>query len=282
MNRRLTETLLIRLMRQALPCMFALLLASAMRHAAAAAEFPTHRSRINGVRAASDARPSVVFASGLGDTLDVWRDVQSAIAAHCTRTLAYNRAGYPGSAPPHGARDARTIVAELRAELRRQDMAPPYVLVGHSIGGLYMQYFARTYPEEVAGLLLVDSTHWDQRLLMGMPAQDSYTNRGTFMLFMSFIARRELEDSARAGEQVHSSPPARGVPTIVLSSTAAFLGETPATRAMAARLQDEIVADFPGARHVRVNGSGHYIQRDRPDVVVRAARELAKCERRSG
>jgi pimeloyl-ACP methyl ester carboxylesterase len=54
-------------------------------------------------------------------------------------------------------------------------------------------------------------------------------------------------------------------------------GETPASQALAESLQEEIAADFPAARHVRVDDSGHYIQRDRPDVVVAAARELAGC-----
>jgi pimeloyl-ACP methyl ester carboxylesterase len=65
----------------------------------------------------------------------------------------------------------------------------------------------------------------------------------------------------------------------VLSSTGAPRGETPASRTEGARLQEDIVADFPGARHVRVEGSGHYIQKDRPDVVIEAVRELAGCAR---
>jgi pimeloyl-ACP methyl ester carboxylesterase len=233
-----------------------------------------HRLHIEG-----DRGPVVILEGGLGDTLDTWAAVQSAIASHCGRTVAYNRAGYPGSNAAQGSRDAATIVSELRDELHRQGIAPPYVLVGHSLGGLYMQYFARQYADEVAGLVLVDSTHWNQQLLLGASTQNEFNRRGTVMLFMSFIARRELNDSARAGEQVHDSPRAAGVPTVVLSSTGAPRGETPASRTEGARLQEDIVADFPGARHVRVEGSGHYIQKDRPDVVIEAVRELAGCAR---
>jgi len=94
---------------------------------------------------------------------------------------------------------------------------------------------------------------------------------------MPWIMRRELIDSTHAGEQVHVSPDASVVPTIVLSRTRALHGETPASQALAELLQGEIAAAFPAARHVRVADSGHYIQRDRPDVVVAAARELAGC-----
>ena len=112
-----------------------------------------HRVHIEG-----DGRPTVIFESGLGDTLDVWQAVQHSIAVDCTRTLSYNRAGYAGSDPARTVRDAETIVAELRSELHDRGLKPPYVLVGHSLGGLYMQYFARQYPTEVTGLLLLEST----------------------------------------------------------------------------------------------------------------------------
>jgi pimeloyl-ACP methyl ester carboxylesterase len=232
-----------------------------------------HRVRLEG-----KGRAAVILESGLGDTLDVWSKVQPLIAAGCARTLAYNRAGYLGSDPSDGPRDSATIVDELRAELRRQNLKPPYVLVGHSLGGLYMQYFARNFPQEVAGLVLVDSTHWEQSLEMGNQANTPYNTRTAVTLFMPWIMRREINDSVAAGKEVQESPQADGIPTIVLSSTRGPVGETPSARATAARLQDEIAAAFPGARHLRVDDSGHYIQRDRPEAVVEAARELAGCK----
>lgn len=230
-----------------------------------------HQVRIEG-----HGQRTVVLEAGLGDTLDIWTNVQHQIATSCTRTIAYTRAGYPGSDPAGGPRDAATIVSELRTELKRRGIQPPYVLVGHSLGGLYMQYFARQYPAEIEGLLLVDSTHWNQQLHLGPDAPDAFGRRST-VLFMPWIMRRELLDSTSAGEQVHVSPDASVVPTIVLSRTRALHGETPASQALAELLQDEIAGTFPAARHVRVDGSGHYIQRDRPDAVVAAARELAGC-----
>jgi pimeloyl-ACP methyl ester carboxylesterase len=240
---------------------------------AAQAEPTQHRVRIEG-----RGPTTVILESGLGDTLDIWNGVQTAIASHCARTLAYNRAGYADSDPASGPRDAATIVAELRAELVQRNIGPPYVLVGHSLGGLYMQYFARQYPEEVAGLVLVDSTHWNQQLRIDAEADSPYNSRRAVTLFMSLIERRELADSVSAGIQVHASPHAGAVPAIVLSSTSAALGEAPALRTQAARLQEDIVADFPAARQVRVDGSGHYIQRDRPEAVINSARDLAGCK----
>jgi pimeloyl-ACP methyl ester carboxylesterase len=235
-------------------------------------EPPKHKMRIEGHGAST-----VILEAGLGDTLDVWKDIQPHIAENCTRTLAYNRAGYLGSEPAGGRRDSATIVAELREELKNHGIKPPYVLVGHSLGGLYMQYFARNYPDEIEGLVLVDSTHWNQSMRIDPDASGPWTKRRQVTLFMPWIVRREFTDSEQAGLQVHESPHVRYVPTIVLSSTRAPLGETPASRAIAATMQEEIAADFPLAKHVRVDDSGHYIQRDRPDAVIDAARALAGC-----
>jgi pimeloyl-ACP methyl ester carboxylesterase len=238
---------------------------------ASSGEGARHKVRIDG-----RGPLTVVLEAGLGDTLEVWADLQPLIAASCTRTIAYTRAGYPGSDPASGPRDAATIVSELRWELKRRGIQPPYVLVGHSLGGLHMQYFARQYPDEIQGLLLVDSTHWNQHLDL-RPAASGSLGRSSTVLFLPWIMQRELIGSTSAGEQVDASPHASGVPTIVLSRTRALHGETPASQALAEQLQDEIAAAFPAARHVLVDDSGHYIQRDRPDVVVAAARELAGC-----
>ena len=252
-------------------------LAALVLSVSAIATIPSTESAKHKMRIEGHGNSTVILEAGLGDTLEVWKDVQPFIAANCTRTLAYNRAGYLGSEPAAGRRDSATIVAELREELKNHGIKPPYVLVGHSLGGLYMQYFARNFPDEIEGLVLVDSTHWNQSMRIDPDASGPWTKRRQVTLFMPWIVRREFSDSEQAGVQVHDSPHVRYVPTIVLSSTRAPLGETPASRALAATMQEEIAADFPLAKHVRVDDSGHYIQRDQPDAVINAARSLAGC-----
>jgi pimeloyl-ACP methyl ester carboxylesterase len=228
----------------------------------------THRVRIEG-----DGSVTVVFEAGLGDTLEVWSRVQPEVARDGVRTFAYNRAGYPGSTTSEEPRDAATIVSELREELRRQGLAPPYLLVGHSLGGLYMQYYARTFPQEVKGLVLVDSTHWDQLRQIHQEAPFMYGILRTVTQLMHGSMRREFADSELAGQQVAASP-APSVPTIVLSSSRAAPGETPAFRQLQRRLQDDIARDYKAVRHGFPLASGHYIQRDRPQDVIEAIRQL--------
>jgi pimeloyl-ACP methyl ester carboxylesterase len=244
--------------------------------AAGASTFtPHHRVHIEG-----EGPRTVILESGFGDTLDIWQAIQPQVAAHCARTFSYNRAGYVDSDPASAVRDAASIVDELREELLRRNLNPPYVLVGHSLGGLYMQYFARNYPGDVAGLVLIDSTHWQQGLKVDSTADTPYQSRTAITLYMPWVMRRELSDSAEAGLEVNGSPSAWAIPTIVLSSTRIGPVETADQRALAVKLQNSIAADFPGARHVFVENSGHYIQRDKPAVVIDAIRDIAGCNPR--
>ena len=99
--------------------------------------------------------PAVVFESGFAATSLNWMQVQDAIA-EVAQTVAYDRGGLGWSAGACSARTPRKIAEELRAMLRESGVEPPYLLVGHSFGGLVMRRFALDYPEDVVGVVLVD------------------------------------------------------------------------------------------------------------------------------
>lgn len=98
---------------------------------------------------------TVVFESGWGNGWGPWDEVASEVAGHA-RVFAYSRPGYGHSDPTTEPRDGTHIVENLRALLAARGYAPPYVLVGHSFGGTYVELFARAHPDEVAALVLVD------------------------------------------------------------------------------------------------------------------------------
>jgi pimeloyl-ACP methyl ester carboxylesterase len=87
----------------------------------------------------------VVFENGLNGKMNWWHKVIPEIAREAS-TFAYNRPGYGISDPVSSPRDGSHIIDELRLFLKSNGLKPPYVLVGHSVGGLYMQLFARRYP----------------------------------------------------------------------------------------------------------------------------------------
>jgi pimeloyl-ACP methyl ester carboxylesterase len=99
--------------------------------------------------------PTILFEAGLMSTVLSWSDLQRELS-HSFRTVSYDRAGLGWSDLGPMPRSADCIVDELHTLLERAAIPPPYILVGHSFGGLTMPLFAARYPEEVAGMVLVD------------------------------------------------------------------------------------------------------------------------------
>jgi pimeloyl-ACP methyl ester carboxylesterase len=107
------------------------------------------------LQVAGSGTPTVVLDCGLGDTLEVWSEVFPEVARF-TRVVAYDRAGYGKSEPGTEPRSQTQIATELHTLLHRANIAPPYVLVGHSFGGANIRAFAHLFKDEVAGLVFVD------------------------------------------------------------------------------------------------------------------------------
>lgn len=103
-------------------------------------------------------KPTVVCDAGLGGDASWWALVAQDVA-QITRVCTYDRAGYGWSdASPH-TRTSKHIVQELHTLLHNAQISPPYILVGHSFGGANMKLYAKTYPEEVYALVLVEACH---------------------------------------------------------------------------------------------------------------------------
>ena len=111
--------------------------------------------------------PTVILETGLGSTSSAWALVQPAVASS-TRACAYDRAGVGWSEAGPEPRDARQISSELHALLQGAGEVGPYVLIGHSNGGLYSRMYASMHPTDVAGLVLIEATPSD--LLVRLPA----------------------------------------------------------------------------------------------------------------
>jgi len=109
---------------------------------------------------AGKGTPTVVFDAGLGDGTRAWGLIQPAIAKH-TRACSYDRAGLGFSDPPTRPSTSVNVVDDLHRLLQAAHIAPPYVLVGHSLGGMNVKLYAESHLAEVAGMVLVDPSHED-------------------------------------------------------------------------------------------------------------------------
>jgi pimeloyl-ACP methyl ester carboxylesterase len=160
----------------------------------------SRRRRLNLVIAGEGA-PTVLFAAGLIGTALHWARVQPAVALK-TRTVAFDKAGIGFSDPGPLPRTASAIVADLRAALAAADLTPPYVLVGHSAGGPQMRLFAFRHPQEVVGMVMVDSSseYQDRRM------DEATGARG------AELRKRNLRDYSRLARLARAGALAPGTP----------------------------------------------------------------------
>ena len=119
------------------------------------------------IHCTGEGSPTVILDAGGGFTSSSWGWVQPEIA-QTTRVCTYDRARWGWSDPSPAGYDALQNAAELHQLLANAGITPPYILAGHSLGGLYARVYARQYPDEVAGLVQVDASHPDAWRRLGM------------------------------------------------------------------------------------------------------------------
>jgi len=262
-----------------------------------------------------EGSPSVVIIPALAGNVLPWLRVLEAAAAE-TQACVYDRAGIGWSDPPtHGRPTPGTMASDLYALLQAAGIVPPYVLVGHSLGGVIARRFQADHPDAVAGMLLIDSSHEDHPLRLG--AVD--WREGTVGILRS-AARRQasLFGARRLAVALGLAPGfaaeiARTVPIEYAGAARAISLSARQNRAMVrellvlahswgqpgslgslplavltasprpwrgwpvwAQMQNELAALSTNSEHVTARTAGHDIHLDEPDLVVQAIRTLVR------
>ena len=248
------------------------LLSFAVLVAACSSRIPARVEIVGGRRvelatAGEGGAATVVFESGLGRDWTDWDEVASEIARH-TRIFAYSRPGYGASDPMTTPRDPKTIVAELRALLAAQRYAPPYVLVGHSNGGAYMELFGKAHPAEVVGVVLVDPRHRDFFTACEAAKLDLCGIPDAALPAQAPVVIAEYRAYSMASEQMRAAGGFGAYPVRVL--TASEIAGSAARQALWRSLHASLAAEATDGEQIVVEGAGHGIQVDQPDAVVRA------------
>lgn len=199
----------MRLIYDALPIAALLLLSTA---ATAASDSAPDRFDIGGraIRLACQGtgEPAVIVDAGMGTAPaedEGWQRIAARIASS-TRVCLYNRAGLGGSDPAPGTRRTSADAADdLDKVLSAAHLRPPFVLVGHSIGGLHAQVFASRYPTKVAALVLVSSTHADQmRIWRNLLPPPATGDPKPLVEARRFLTTMENDPSQKPGETGHA------------------------------------------------------------------------------
>lgn len=256
-----------------------------------------------------EGTPTVILESGLGDTYTSWRKVQPQIGKF-TRVCSYDRAGIGYSDSSSQPRTSKVIAAELHALLQAAGIRPPYVLVGHAMGGYNVRLYSSLYRNEIAGMVLVDASHPDQDSRFPPELESmkgSWLREAEFLEYTTpfgiprFLDLCDEEPVQRAAEcNWHSAREAvaelKGFPESAAQTAAtgslgdmplAVLshdpdkpsGDLPADLAKPTndaweKMQEELAHLSTRGTQVIAKNSSLYIQMDRPDVVIEGVRNV--------
>lgn len=221
--------------------------------------------------AGSGGAATVVFEAGLGDDWTSWDNVAGQVARH-TRIFAYSRPGYGASGPATTPRDPRQIVEELRALLAHEGYGPPYILVGHSFGGTYMELFAKLHPDEVIGAVLVDPRHRDFLATCEAAELDNCGIPEPLLETQAASTIAEYHAFPLGSDEIRAAGTFGAYPVRVLTATDHPV--SPARELLWETMLDELAAEASNGEQIIVGGAGHYIQLDRPDVVVQTILDI--------
>lgn len=257
-----------------------------------------------------DGGPTVILVSGYRNDADIWDSIaidpasgQTAVlpgVAGFTRVCAYDRPGtvldgenFSRSDPVPMPRAAQDVVTDLHDLLHMAEVPGPYVLAGHSFGGLFSRLCASTYPDEVVGLIMVDALpetipdhlapdEWqDYRNAIQLVPEplEQYTDLETLDVDVSFT---QMRDAATV-------TPYQNKPLVVITRTEPFgipeasLGFSPDTLEKAwLSAQGDLIALAPDSHHLVAAESAHYIQITQPAVVIAAIRSVVDAVRDPG
>ncbi|MEW8508811.1 MAG: alpha/beta hydrolase [Candidatus Thiodiazotropha sp.] len=218
------------------------------------------------IAAKGEGSPVIVFESGMGPTMSTWSPVFEDLS-RVSRVFSYNRPGYGRSDLRTTPGSAREIAEQLHDNLVASGQKPPFLLVGHSAGGLYVNMFARLYPQQVAGVVLIDSSH---------PSQFEYFRKERPLLYSTFTAtttlgrtRYEASILKRVHSEFLSVEPFPDIPLVILTAEKSSLFEDREMRKKWLGFQRELAEMSSKSKHRVVAGSGHFIHRDRPQAVIK-------------
>ena len=221
--------------------------------------------------------PAVIFEGGFGAGIASWSRVQKDVAAF-TQTVSYDRAGLGQSDPGPRPRSAKQIATELHAALQKSGVKPPYVMVGHSFGGIYVRVFADMYPNEVAGMVLIDPSQESFNDWLGKNQPDRLKAAESNIATAGEGVQAEFAAVDTSYSQARVAKVRAGIPVTLLTATEDESMPAEGRRVWIEK-HKEWLATVPGSKHIVVEKATHFIQAQQPAVVIEAIKHVSKQPR---
>lgn len=226
---------------------------------------------------AGSGRYTVIFESGFGTGMGTWRKVAPEVAKSA-RVVTYSRAGHGTSDARPEARTLLQSSQELDQLISASKLNPPFILVGHSYGGLLARAFAARHPDQVAGMVLVDPA--DERFNPALRKLDAARAAADDKQFAAIVPAKFQPELQQLQPVLDSGNfPVAGklpdVPVVVLTSVKQadkpeFFLETPEAVAIKRGLHADFLRQFSNGSQVTTDKSGHNIQMEQPELVIAA------------
>ncbi len=212
-----------------------------------------------------EGEPTVIILYGLASSMQEWKPMARRLSSQ-TRVFVYERRGYGQAAIVGSSRGSKVIVDELETMLSDLNLEGPYVLVGHSLGAIYAQAFARAHPDKTAGILLVDpSVEQLDRFMMG---EEDETQMPLMTVLMNRGARAEYRGRRLAIiERDEADALPSTIPVTVLSAGQNMRSGYSDLQEQVTNLQAMMTLDSDLGRHIVVADGGHNLHQVAPHAV---------------
>jgi pimeloyl-ACP methyl ester carboxylesterase len=222
-------------------------------------------------------KPCIIFLNGFGARIASWNKVIPDIADVGT-LLLYNRSGIGKSSKATTKQTGDVVIATLREVLKSLQLEPPYILVGWSIGGLFVNLFARMYPSETQAVVFVESSHPDEdRVLLPQApplALMLYRLQMSIFRLLPNSGNWELSLFEESGELVRGAGVFPEIPVVVLTGAKTSWQRPKSLQEAHVALHGELAALTSSGRHVVTIKSGHLLTFTEPELVIDAIRSV--------
>ncbi|MES9988852.1 MAG: alpha/beta hydrolase [Candidatus Thiodiazotropha endolucinida] len=206
---------------------------------------------------------TIVLESGLGDGMTSWDGIMDELA-QISRVFAYSRPGYFPSRASNRSRNPDQVVDELRLLLKQTGHTPPYLLVGHSLGGLYVLNFVERYPGEVAGVVLVDGRH----PMMTQACLKRALNGCSMPSLVQSLLPRHAVDEYKAAQTSRLPVTMGDKPLAVISRAPGHGMNSAGWDKLWSEMQVDLAELSSRSIHLVARRGGHYVHKDEPDRVI--------------
>jgi pimeloyl-ACP methyl ester carboxylesterase len=219
--------------------------------------------------------PALVLINGAGGPIEGWNSIFSELEKIGT-VFAYNRPNIGRSSKPTEPQTGDLLVQTLRALLLEVGLPPPYILVGHSLGGLVANLYARCHPNEVLGVVFLDATApEDFAIFSAHEGRVPKLLRKTLDAIFGSDHLGEIAHVSHTSDQVSLAPSFPDIPVTVVTGGKPAMSWLIPARILSARTEHQrrLASISPGAKQIIAERSGHFPQISEPAVVVHAIRE---------